>query len=115
MDFVIPDQVIDRTKGVRPFTFFEAGAVGHVGFADPFDAGLAQVIQTCAAHMQGEGIVLHKGGTVICMGKLDFSISPLSRDYIILSYQLRHHCHFQKVLSSLLGLSPTCIDHGAAP
>ena len=42
MDFVVPDQVIDRTKGIRPFTFFEGGVVGHVGFADPFDAGLAR-------------------------------------------------------------------------
>jgi 5'-methylthioadenosine phosphorylase len=64
-DFVVPDQVIDRTKGmlwlflilglgervlimgcnlgVRPFTFFEKGVVGHVGFADPFDEKIAQV------------------------------------------------------------------------
>jgi 5'-methylthioadenosine phosphorylase len=29
--------------GVRPFTFFEKGLVGHVGFADPFDAKMAKV------------------------------------------------------------------------
>ena len=29
--------------GVRPFTFFESGVVGHVGFADPFDEKIAQV------------------------------------------------------------------------
>lgn len=29
--------------GVRPFTFFEKGVVGHVGFADPFDEKLAVV------------------------------------------------------------------------
>ena len=29
--------------GVRPFTFFENGVVGHVGFADPFDEKIAQV------------------------------------------------------------------------
>lgn len=69
MDFVVPDQVIDRTKGVRPFTFFEGGVVGHVGFADPFDAGLAQVVKSCAAHMEGDGVVLHEKGTVICMGE----------------------------------------------
>lgn len=69
MDFVVPDQVIDRTKGVRPFTFFEGGVVGHVGFADPFDAGLAAVVKGCAASLEGEGVVLHDKGTVICMGK----------------------------------------------
>jgi hypothetical protein len=29
--------------GVRPFTFFEKGLVGHVGFADPFDAKIGKV------------------------------------------------------------------------
>jgi 5'-methylthioadenosine phosphorylase len=75
MDFVIPDQAIDRTKGVRPFTFFEGGVVGHVGFADPFDAGLAKVVKDCAAHMEGDGVVLHDKGTVVVMGK---SVSPRS-------------------------------------
>lgn len=69
MDFVLPDQVIDRTKGIRPFTFFEGGVVGHVGFADPFDAKLAEVVKTCAASMQGDGVVLHDKGTLIVMGK----------------------------------------------
>lgn len=69
MDFVLPDQVIDRTKGIRPFTFFEGGVVGHVGFADPFDQKLADVVKTCAAHMEGDGVVLHDKGTLICMGK----------------------------------------------
>ena len=69
MDFVVPDQVIDRTKGIRPFTFFEKGVVGHVGFADPFDAKLAEVVKGCASHIVGDDIVLHDKGTVICMGK----------------------------------------------
>jgi hypothetical protein len=30
-------------SGVRPFTFFEKGVVGHVGFADPFDEKIAKV------------------------------------------------------------------------
>ena len=69
-DFVLPDQIIDRTKGVRPFTFFDGGVVGHVGFADPFDAGLAEVVKKCAAAMKGDGVVLHDKGTIICMGEL---------------------------------------------
>ena len=32
---VIPDQFIDRTKGVRKDTFFGNGIVAHAGFADP--------------------------------------------------------------------------------
>jgi 5'-methylthioadenosine phosphorylase len=33
---VVPDQVVDRTKGVRPFTFFGDGVVAHVAFDQPF-------------------------------------------------------------------------------
>ncbi|KAH6663612.1 phosphorylase family protein [Plectosphaerella plurivora] len=81
MDFVVPDQVIDRTKGIRPFTFFEGGVVGHVGFADPFDKGLAEVVKACAAHMQGDGVVLHDKGTLICMEGPQFSTRAESHMY----------------------------------
>jgi len=81
MDFVIPDQIIDRTKGVRPFTFFEGGVVGHVGFADPFDAQLGAVVQKCAAAMRGDGVVLHNKGTIICMEGPQFSTRAESNMY----------------------------------
>ena len=67
-DFVIPDQVIDRTKGVRPWTFFEGGAVAHVPFADPFDEGLAKVVRACGHSLEGDSVKLHDNGTLICMG-----------------------------------------------
>lgn len=67
-DFVVPDQIIDRSKGVRPFTFFESGLVGHVGFGDPFDEGLAKVVRACGHSLEGEGVRLHDKGTVVCMG-----------------------------------------------
>lgn len=81
MDFVVPDQVIDRTKGIRPFTFFEGGIVGHVGFADPFDSKIAAVVGKCAAAMQGDGVTLHSGGTVICMEGPQFSTRAESNMY----------------------------------
>lgn len=68
-DFVVPDQVIDRTKGIRPFTFFEGGIVGHVGFADPFDEKVAAVVRKCGHSLEGEGVTMHDKGTIICMGK----------------------------------------------
>lgn len=67
-DFVIPDQVIDRTKGIRPATFFEGGLVGHVPFGDPYDEKVADVVRRCAQAMEGEGVVLHGKGTAVCMG-----------------------------------------------
>jgi 5'-methylthioadenosine phosphorylase len=69
-DFVVPDQVIDRTKGVRPWTFFEDGVVCHVPFADPFDKKVGEVVRRCGHSLEGEGVVLHDRGCVIVMGKL---------------------------------------------
>jgi 5'-methylthioadenosine phosphorylase len=46
---VVPDQLVDRTKGVRPFTFFGDGVVAHVAFDKPFcaemRAALIQAVQ----------------------------------------------------------------------
>lgn len=43
-DFVVPTQIIDRTKGIRPSTFFEKGFVAHAMFGEPFDVTLNQII-----------------------------------------------------------------------
>lgn len=67
-DFVVPNQVIDRTKGFRPWTFFEQGIVCHVPFADPFDDKVANVVKACGHSLEGEGVVLHDQGTLVCMG-----------------------------------------------
>ena len=68
-DFLLPDQIIDRTKGVRPFTFFEGGFVCHIGFGDPFDEGLAKIIRECGHALEGEGVRLHDKGLLVCMGE----------------------------------------------
>ena len=60
--FVIPDQLIDRTRK-RPETLFEDIAV-HVGFSHPFNLELRQtLLQACRA----EGVTVHDGGTYVCM------------------------------------------------
>ncbi|KAI1002547.1 S-methyl-5'-thioadenosine phosphorylase [Podosphaera aphanis] len=80
-DFLLPDQIIDRTKGIRPFTFFEKGIVGHVGFADPFDAKIADVVTKCAHALAGEGVRMHEKGTVVCMEGPQFSTRAESNMY----------------------------------
>jgi len=80
-DFVVPDQVFDRTKGIRPFTFFEGGVVGHVGFGDPFDEGLAKVVRKCGHSLEGEGVRLHDKGLLICMEGPQFSTRAESNIY----------------------------------
>ncbi|MBT3362322.1 MAG: S-methyl-5'-thioadenosine phosphorylase [Chloroflexi bacterium] len=66
---LIPDQIIDRTKG-RPSTFFEGGIVAHVAFADPFCSDLSDVLYKAA---QSTGTTVHKGGTFVVMEGPQFS------------------------------------------
>ena len=42
-DFVLPDQIIDRTKQ-RASTFFGDSIVGHISFADPFCNDLRKIV-----------------------------------------------------------------------
>ncbi|CAD6499269.1 BgTH12-07872 [Blumeria graminis f. sp. triticale] len=80
-DFVVPNQVIDRTKGIRPFTFFEKGVVGHVGFADPFDEKIAKIVIDCSSVLAGDGVQMHDKGTIICMEGPQFSTRAESNMY----------------------------------
>jgi 5'-methylthioadenosine phosphorylase len=77
MDFVLPDQIIDRTKG-RNGTFFENGIVGHVGFADPFCSRLHEIILPVAKDL---GLKMHTGETLIVMEGPAFSTRAESRLY----------------------------------
>ncbi|KAI8871294.1 Methylthioadenosine phosphorylase [Ramicandelaber brevisporus] len=85
--FVLPDQLIDRTKGIRPSTYFEGtGIVAHAGFADPFHNGLAQLIKDAADTLNGEDanqqqLVVHAEKTVIVMEGPAFSTRAESRMY----------------------------------
>lgn len=77
LDFVIPDQIIDRT-GSRPHTFFGNGIVAHIAFADPFCSRLHEIIIPAA---KKNNLKLHKGETVICMEGPAFSTRAESRMY----------------------------------
>ena len=75
---VIPDQFIDRTKGIRKDTFFGEGVAGHVQFADPVCASLSETLHEAAID---EGVTVHKGGTYVCMEGPAFSTRAESRMY----------------------------------
>jgi len=66
---LIPDQIIDRTKG-RPGTFFEGGIVAHVPLAEPFCGDLSEILYKSARDL---GATVHKGGTFIVMEGPQFS------------------------------------------
>jgi 5'-methylthioadenosine phosphorylase len=76
-DFVVPDQFIDMTKGVRPFTFFEGGVVAHVSMADPFCEHLRRIILEAAKNIND--LTIHDRGTYICIEGPRFSTRAESR------------------------------------
>ena len=75
---VIPDQFIDRTKGIRKDTFFGEGVVAHVQFADPVCASLSADLHEAAI---SEGATAHKGGAYVCMEGPAFSTRAESHMY----------------------------------
>ncbi|KAJ3317323.1 hypothetical protein HDU76_001231 [Blyttiomyces sp. JEL0837] len=79
-DFVIPSQIIDRTKGIRPSTFFEGGITAHAMFADPFDESLAAIISECAAKAC-PSVKFHTNKTLVCMEGPAFSTRAESHLY----------------------------------
>ncbi|MGA2133119.1 MAG: S-methyl-5'-thioadenosine phosphorylase [Bryobacteraceae bacterium] len=77
LDFVIPDQFVDRTRG-RISTFFGEGLVAHIGFADPICPQLAEVVSLACAEA---GVTAKKGGTYLCMEGPAFSTRAESSLY----------------------------------
>jgi 5'-methylthioadenosine phosphorylase len=77
LDFVLPDQFFDRTRG-RISTFFGDGLVAHVSFADPICPQLSQVVE---AACQTAGVNVTRGGTYLCMEGPAFSTRAESNLY----------------------------------
>jgi 5'-methylthioadenosine phosphorylase len=77
LDFVIPDQFFDRTRG-RVSTFFGEGLVAHISFAHPICPEASEVV---AAACQAAGVACKKGGTYLCMEGPAFSTKAESGVY----------------------------------
>lgn len=67
---VVPNQLFDRTKGIRPFSFFGDGLVVHIAFDRPFCPTLSALLFEAA---QSAGATVHHGGTYVCMEGPQFS------------------------------------------
>jgi 5'-methylthioadenosine phosphorylase len=76
-DFVICDQLVDRTSG-RADTFYDGPVTTHVGFADPYCPEMRDVAVETA---RGEGIKVHDRGTVVTVQGPRFSTRAESRWY----------------------------------
>jgi 5'-methylthioadenosine phosphorylase len=77
LEFVIPDQFFDRTRG-RASTFFGEGLVAHISFAHPICAQLSAVVSRAC---QRAGVVAKNGGTYVCMEGPAFSTLAESNLY----------------------------------
>jgi 5'-methylthioadenosine phosphorylase len=77
LDFVLPDQFVDRTLG-RASSFFGEGLVAHVSFAHPVCADLAKVAHAAALSV---GVNAKMGGTYLCMEGPAFSTLAESNLY----------------------------------
>jgi 5'-methylthioadenosine phosphorylase len=70
LHFVVPDQLIDRTNGTRPATFFGEGIVAHVALDRPYCPNLGTALQTA---VRTTGATLHEGGTLLVIEGPAFS------------------------------------------
>ncbi len=78
LDFVLPDQFVDRTNSGRRMTFFEGGIVAHVSMAQPVCGRLIQVIGDAARDL---GLRVHRGGVYLNMEGPAFSTKAESSLY----------------------------------
>lgn len=77
LDFVIPDQFVDRTRG-RISTFFGEGLVAHISFAHPICGQMADI---AFAAGKTAGVSVKQGGTYLCMEGPAFSTLAESNLY----------------------------------
>jgi 5'-methylthioadenosine phosphorylase len=78
LDFLIPDQLVDRTRS-RVNSFYEGGIVVHCTFADPFCSTLSRALGEAATSLGN--VMVHRGGTYLCMEGPLFSTRAESRLY----------------------------------
>ncbi len=69
LDFVLPDQFLDRTHRRRS-TFFGDGIAAHISFGDPVCSQLADAVETAAKSIH---FPIKRGGTYVCMEGPAFS------------------------------------------
>lgn len=77
LDMVVPDQIIDRTRG-RVSTFFGDGVAAHVGFADPFCQELRRDLMEAAWN---RSVTVHHEGVYVVMEGPQFSTRAESNLY----------------------------------
>ena len=78
LDFVVPDQFVDRTNCSGKSSFFTGGIVAHVSMAEPVSPELTKVVIACA---KKAGVTVHEKGTYLNMEGPQFSTKAESNIY----------------------------------
>jgi 5'-methylthioadenosine phosphorylase len=75
--FILPSQIIDRTKGIRPASFFQdTSIVAHAAFGDPFSGKLIKWLEKRVRKVldeEGRGVKLFTDKCIVCMEGPQFS------------------------------------------
>jgi 5'-methylthioadenosine phosphorylase len=112
-EFVVLDQIVDRTIG-RKSSFHDGegtpegfAPVHHVSFAEPYDGGLRAVaVEAC----RSEDVVVHDGGTVVVIPGPRFSTRAESRWYAAQGWQVINMTQMpEAVLATEIGVPYTAI------
>jgi 5'-methylthioadenosine phosphorylase len=74
-EFVVADQIVDRTTG-RKDTFYDGPVVTHVSFADPY---CPQLRPLAIDALRSVGITVHDRGTIVTIQGPRFSTKAESR------------------------------------
>ncbi len=78
-DCVVPNQYIDRTKGIRKHSFCGEGIVGHVSLANPVDGILFEGLKNM---VHGLNTKIHFGGAYVTVEGPYYSTSAESHSFI---------------------------------
>lgn len=76
-DFVVCDQLVDRTGG-RPPTFYDGPETTHISFADPYCPTIRTAAIACGHEQE---LSLHEQGTVVVIQGPRFSTRAESRSF----------------------------------
>jgi 5'-methylthioadenosine phosphorylase len=76
-DFVVCDQLVDRTHG-RPSTFYDGPETTHISFADPYCPTMREVAIASARELR---LPVHERGTVVVIEGPRFSTRAESKSF----------------------------------
>ncbi len=93
-DFVICDQVVDRTAGRRD-TFYDGPVTTHISFADPYDEEMRRVAVDAAKDLD---IPVHDRGTVVVVQGPRFSTRAESKWFASLGWEVINMTQYPEVV-----------------